>query len=789
MTDSLFPDGGDSVLPILPLRNSVLFPVSVVPVNVGRHRSVRLIETACGGERPVIAVVAQKRAETEDPGFDDVHWIGTVARVLKVIRLGTGQYSVVLQGVSRMRILEPLGRHPCLTARVERIHEPPAVDVEFDALTLHLRESTRALYEHLPSQPREAARILDNVVEPGALADLVTANVSVSNDIKQAVLETLDVRTRLRTVIDMVDRQREVFRVKREISNLVQEEMSRSQRELLLRQQLKRIKQELGEPTDDEDDLESLSERVAMADMPQEADKAARQQLRRMRLMNSASSEYHVARAYVEWLADLPWSKSTPDRLHVGEARRVLDEDHHGLERPKRRIVEYVAVRRLRRDGRAPILCFVGPPGVGKTSLARSIAHAAGREFVRVSLGGVSDEAEIRGHRRTYVGAFPGRIVAGLKKAKSRNPVIVLDEIDKLGRDQRGDPGSALLEVLDPEQNHAFVDHYLEVPVDLSSVMFIATANRMDTIPGPLLDRMEVIELPGYTLDEKRNIAARFIMPRQLSDHGLTPERLELSAEALDGLIEDYTDEAGVRRLEQQIAALCRAVAVRLAKGEDVHLNATMADVKAILGPPRGGRTRAARVPAAGHATALAYSPSGGRLMMVEATRMAGTGKLQTTGSMGDVMRESVAAALTYVRSRASTLGVPDDFLSKIDVHVHLPEGAVPKEGASAGVALYVAMATMLTRQKVRTDVGMAGEITLRGNVLRIGGVKERCLIAHREGLTRVVLPARNAPDLEEVPKDILDALDIQLVNHVDEVLALVCEPAPVVPLEASLPA
>ncbi|MGB3050214.1 MAG: endopeptidase La [Polyangiales bacterium] len=774
MTDSIFPAGAEPILPILPLRNSVLFPATVVPVNVGRPRSVRLIEEACGRERPAIGVVTQHKADVEDPTFDQVYHIGTIARVLKVIRLNSGQYSVVLQGVSRMRIEETLGRHPTMRARVHRYHEPPTVDVEVEALAAHLRESARQLLHDLPTASRESLHILDNVREPGALADLIESNLPVPNESKQEVLEALDIRTRVRKVLDQVNRQNEVLRVKREISSMVEEEMSSSQREYLLRQQVKAIRRELGETDVDEDEIENLRERIALGRLPSEAEAAAKHELRRMGNMNAASSEYHVAQAYVEWLADLPWAKKTPDRLDVQHARQVLDEDHYGLEKPKRRIVEYVAVRKLRRNGRAPILCFIGPPGVGKTSLGRSIARASGRAFVRVSLGGVSDEAEVRGHRRTYVGAFPGRIISGLKKASSNNPVMILDEIDKLGTDQRGDPASALLEVLDPEQNHQFTDHYIDVPFDLSKVMFIATANQKSTIPGPLLDRMEVIEISGYTSREKRSIARDFLIPRQLSEHGLSPERLDFSDEAIDILIDSYTHEAGVRKLEQQAAAVCRAIAVRLANGEDVSIMADPPFIESVLGAAKAKRQKPERIPRAGVATGLAWTAAGGDLLFVEATRMPGTGKLHLTGNMGDVLKESAAAAFTFVRTRAGELGLPEDFVSHIDIHVHLPAGGVPKDGAAAGVPLFVALASALTQFKVRPDVAMSGEITLRGNVLKVSGIKEKCLAAHRAGVARVVLPKRNAPDLEDVPAEVRDDLEICLVSTIDEVLGLV---------------
>jgi ATP-dependent Lon protease len=778
MSDSIFPAGAEPILPILPLRNSVLFPATVVPVNVGRARSVRLIEEACGRERPAIGVVTQHKPEVEDPTFEQVYQTGTIARVLKVIRLNSGQYSVVLQGVSRMRIEEALGRHPTMRARVQRYHEAPVVDVEIEALSAHLRESARRLLNELPTASRESLHILDNVREPGALADLIVSNLPVSNEAKQEVLETLDVRERIRKVLDQVQRQNEVLRVKQEISTMVEEEMSSSQREYLLRQQIKDIRRELGEPID-EDDIEDLRERIALAGLPSDAEQSAKRELRRMSDMNTASSEYQVAHSYVEWLADLPWKKSTPDRLDVVQARTVLDEDHYGLEKPKKRIVEYVAVRKLRRDGRAPILCFVGPPGVGKTSLGRSIARASGRQFIRVSLGGVYDEAEIRGHRRTYVGSFPGRIISGLKKAGTNNPVMVLDEIDKLGRDQGGDPSSALLEVLDPEQNHQFIDHYIDAVFDLSKVMFIATANQQSTIPAALLDRMEVIEIPGYTPREKRSIARDFLIPRQLHEHGLSIERLDFSDEAIDVMVESYTHEAGVRKLEQQAAAVCRAVAVRVANGEDVSIMAEPPFIQEVLGAPKVQRQQPERAARPGLATGLAWTPSGGDLLFVEATRMPGTGKLHLTGNMGDVLKESAAAAFTFVRTRTKELGLTEDFVSRTDIHIHLPAGAIPKDGASAGVPLYVALASVLTELDVRPDVAMSGEITLRGNILKVGGIKEKCLAAHRAGVKRILLPKRNEPDLEEIPDEIRESIEICLVSRVDEILGLVAAPGP----------
>jgi ATP-dependent Lon protease len=791
MTASIPPPSGPEALPILPLRNSVLFPASVVPVNVGRARSVRLIEESFGRDRPLIAVVAQKHSDTEDPEFDEVHAFGTVARVLKVIRLSSGHYSVVLQGVARMRVVEPLGRNPFMRGKVERIHETPVRDTETDALATALREAARRLREVLPQQSRDAAAILENVQDAGALADAVASDLQIPTAQKQLLLELLDVRERLRRVLEVVSRQAQVHKVKKEISTMVQEEMSRSQRDFLLRQQMKTIRKELGE-ADDDDEIEALRERLARAEMPIEADKAARKHLQRMRAMSPHSAEYQVCRNYVEWLADLPWGKVTADRLDVNEAKRVLDEDHHGLEKIKRRIVEYIAVRRLKSDIRGPILCFVGPPGVGKTSLAKSIARATARNFVRVALGGVQDEAEIRGHRRTYVGAYPGRFVVGMKQAGSKNPVMLLDEIDKLATDGRGDPSAALLEVLDPEQNDTFTDHYLEVPLDLSNVLFIATANRKDTIPRPLLDRMELIELAGYTRDEKHHIAMEFLVPKQLREHGLTPERLDFTDEGIDAMIDGYTREAGVRSLEQKIASVCRAVAVRLAEGEDVRQLADPAHVREVLGVPRFEQAVAEKLSHPGVATGLSWTPAGGELMFVEAEQMPGSGHLHLTGKVGDVMKESVAAAFSYIRVRSSDLGLPNDFLSKMDVHVHLPNAALPKDGPAGGVAVFVALSSMLTRLKVRPDVGMSGEITLRGHVLPVTGIKEKCLAAHRAGLKHVLLPKRNEPDLDDVPNEVKKDLQIHLVSRMDEVLPLVLDldsgPAGPAPARASDP-
>jgi len=773
MAESIIPDGSLLSLPILALRNSVLFPASVVPVNVGRPRSVRLIEEAFGVDRPTIGVVAQRSSEDEDPGFSGLHEVGTIARVLKVIRLSSGQYSVVLQGIVRMKILDGVSREPCLRARVERLIDPAPRDEEVDALGAALREASRDLLKVLPQPPREVAVVLENVQEPGAMSDLIASHLPLTAEQKQAILETLDVRARLKMVLDQVRRQSEIHRVKKEVADMVQHEMSKSQRELLLRQQMRTIRRELGESGNEDEELELLRDRLSKAEPPQEADKAARRELSRMSTMNAASAEYQVSFNYVEWIADLPWKKASADRIDVSEVRRVLDEDHHGLEQPKKRILEHAAVRKLRTDRKGPILCFVGPPGVGKTSLGRSIARATGRQFVRISLGGVQDEAEIRGHRRTYVGSLPGRLVSGLKKAGANNPVFVLDEIDKMSADFSGDPASALLEALDPEQNFAFTDHYLNVPVDLSSVMFIATANRKDTIPSPLLDRMEMIEISGYTREDKLAIARQFLVPRQLSEHGLTPEHLEITDAAIERLVSEYTHEPGVRQLTQQVAAICRDVAVRVANGDSQHIDADGLFVAKVLGPPKREPVTAEKILLPGFVTTLSWTPAGGDVLLVEGQKMPGKGEVHLTGGMSDLLKEAAATALTYIRSRASRFGLAPDVLAGIDVHIHLPKGAMPKEGPALGLPILMSLVSVFTGIKLKPDVAVTGEITLRGKLLRVEGLKPKCLAAHHAGIKQIILPAANAPDLEEIPEQIRKELTLHLVSNVEDAMRI----------------
>ena len=765
-------------LPLLPLRNSVVFPASVVPINVGRARSVRLVEDLLGQERAVVGIVSQRDADVDEPGFGDLFDVGTVARVVKVIRLGPSNYSVVLHGISRLKMVQPSGLEPYMRAKVKRIHEDLERDVELDALGASLRESMREVLTLMPNLPKETAGVLDNVRESGALADLIASNLTLEQASvadKQKILEIFDAKARVRAVNGIVMRQLELLRVRKEVSTMVADE-GKSQREAILRQQMRTIKEELGEGGDD-DEVEELRERLRLAGLSEDALKIAKKQLSRLAGMQQQSAEFNVTRTYLEWLSDLPWSKTTPDKLDVEDCRRCLDEDHFGLEKVKKRIVEYIAVRKLRADKKGPILCFIGPPGVGKTSLGRSIARSMGRRYHRIALGGVRDEAEIRGHRRTYVGALPGRIIQGLKKVAVKNPVLVLDEIDKLGVDVMGDPSAALLEVLDPAQNGTFQDHYIDTPFDLSQITFLATANNPDTIPEALWDRLEVIEVPGYTRMEKRSIAREFLAPKQLSAHGLTDERLEFKDDGIEITVDSYTREAGVRGLEREIGSICRHAAMRLAEGEDVHLKATPELVESVLGPPRHIPDLAERTSSPGVATGLAWTPSGGDVLFIEATKMPGKGAVAITGNLKSVMQESASAAVTFVRSRAAQLGLDPEFLKSIDLHVHVPKGGTPKDGPSAGITMFVAVSSLLLGAAVKKDVAMTGEITLRGNILPVGGIKEKLLAAHRAGIKEVLVPARNERDLEDVPKDILEQMKIHLVKRVDEVLPLVLEP------------
>lgn len=767
-------------LPLLPLRNSVFFPGAVMPLTIGRARTIRLIEDTIE-ESSLIAIVAQQSPEVDDPAPMDLYKVGTIARVIKLTRTGKDGFSIVVEGLARFRLADVTQTDPFLRARVEIIEDAGAGEVEVEALAANLKETAREVIDMLPELPVMAKQLLDSISDPGHLADLITANIDAGIEEKQEVLEAAHLKVRLKRVLELITRQAEVTKISNKINSHVKGEMSKSQRDYYLRQQMKAIKEELGERDDDENGIEELERRLRNADLPEDAEKAANRELRRIRNMQPSQAEYTVARTYLEWLADLPWSKVSTDNLDISNAQRQLDEDHYGLEKIKKRIVEYLAVRKLKSDMKGPILCFVGPPGVGKTSLGRSIADALGRKFHRIALGGVRDEAEIRGHRRTYIGALPGRIVQGMKKSGTSNPVVLLDEIDKLGHDVRGDPAAALLEVLDPEQNNTFSDHYLDVPYDLSKVLFIATANQLDTIPAPLRDRMEIIEVPGYTFEEKLAIARQHLVPKQLREHGISSDHVEIPDATLLKLAMSYTREAGVRNLEREVAGVCRSIAVDVALTNTAEkaFDKVVVDVERldkILGAERYFNETAERTSLPGVATGLAWTAAGGDLLFIEATRMGGKGSLTLTGQLGDVMKESAQAAMSWIRSKAVDLGLAgsldEHFLDKNDLHIHFPAGAIPKDGPSAGVTITTALVSLLTGRNVRADTAMSGEVTLRGHVLPVGGIKEKVLAAHRGGIRRVILPARNEKDLADIPPVVRDEMEFIFAKTVDTVLS-----------------
>jgi ATP-dependent Lon protease len=759
-------------LPVLPIRNAVLFPGAVAPFDVGREKSVALVEDVDNLTSPVIAIFAQRDPSTDDPGADDLHTVGCAARVLKALKHSSGNYSLILQGLTRIKLESVTQSGPYLKAKIKRLEEGGLADDEAEALSMSLRDIAKQVIQLMPELPREAGSLIDSITAPGALADLVAHNLDAPVEEKAQLLETVDVKERIRKVLRLLTRQLEILKMRERINSQIKEEMGKNQREYVLRQQLKAIKEELGEDDGDQGDLDGLEDRIAKASLPTEAENVAKKQIKRLRNMQVGSAEYTVVRTYLDWILDLPWHVQTPDNMEIAAVRKVLDDDHYGLEKVKKRILEYLAVRKLKKDKKGPILCLIGPPGVGKTSLGRSIARALGRKFHRISLGGVHDEAAIRGHRRTYVGALPGQLIQGMKKAGTINPVFMMDEVDKLGHDFRGDPSAALLEVLDPEQNNTFADHYLEIPYDLSNVMFIATANQGDTIPAPLRDRMEILEIPGYTRREKLAIARQHLVPKQIEEHGISKEQLEITDAAVEIIIESYTREAGVRTLERQVASVIRGVAVKIAEGDLTPRKIdTEEQLREFLGAGRFTSDVAERTEEPGVCTGLAWTSVGGEILFIEATRMYGSGKMQLTGQLGDVMKESAQAALSYVRAGAERYGIAKDFLDKSDIHIHIPAGSMPKDGPSAGVTMFTALVSMLTGVRVRHDVAMTGEITLRGRVLPIGGLKEKVLAAHRAGIKRVIVPERNKPDLDEVPAEVKNDLEFVFVSKMDQVL------------------
>ena len=772
--------------PLLPLRSAVLFPNVVVPFDIGRPKTIALAKSlaeALSTKEPAYVVAfTQKRPNIDDPAEADLHPIGTLSRVLGAVKQDDGNYALIVQGITRVRLDSIVEAAPFYRAKVEAVASAEETDAELDALGLSLREAMSELLGRVPQLPRELVGQLASVMGTGALADFVAGHVDSPLDEKVALLNELDPKARARDALRIVSRHVETLKVRERINAHVKDELGKTQREHVLRQQMKAIKEELGDDGDGdaEKELEELEKRIAAANLPEEAAQAAAKQLKRLRGMNTASPEYPMVRTYLDWILDLPWTQASDDNLDLSAVRATLEADHYGLEKVKRRILEFLAVRKLKADKKGPILCLIGPPGVGKTSLAKSIARATSRKLHRISLGGVHDEAAIRGHRRTYIGALPGQIIQGMKKVGTTNPVFVLDEIDKVGADYRGDPSSALLEVLDPEQNSTFADHYLELPYDLSNVMFIATANTADTIPAPLRDRMEIIEIPSYTRLEKLAIARSHLVPKQLREHGIT-DQVTLTDEALQITIESYTREAGVRSLERKIAQIVRGVAVKVAEhGEAKETVATEEDVRKYLGPAKFSDDRVERLEDPGVATGLAWTPVGGVILFIEATRMPGTGKMMLTGQLGDVMKESAQAAMSYVRANADRFGIELETLEKSDVHVHIPAGGMPKDGPSAGVTLLTALVSLFTGIRVRHDVAMTGEITLRGRVLPIGGLKEKVLAAHRAGITRVLVPERNRADIEEIPTEVKKEIEFVLVGKMDEVIAAALEKAPV---------
>jgi ATP-dependent Lon protease len=765
-------------IPILPLRNAVIYPYLSMPIAVSRPESMKLIEETLSGQK-LFGVVAQKDSEIEEPEPDDLYSIGTVVKLLKMIRTPEGEMYVLAQGVARMEIYEFTQQKPYYIGKIGVLDDiiEDENDKELIATIKNLRDLFNSVAQLAYNISNEVLTMILNVEDPGTLADMIAENPSFSLQERQELLETLDVKIRLQRVTVLLNREKEILELSREIQSQVQSEMDKSQREYYLREQLKAIQKELGEGDQQTVEIEELRKQIKKTKMPDEAREVANKELDRLSKMHPSAGEYTVSRTYLDWILDLPWEKSTKDNLNVKGAEKVLEKDHYGLEKVKKRILEYLAVRQLTKEPKGPILCFVGPPGVGKTSLGRSIARALNREFVRISLGGIRDEAEIRGHRRTYVGALPGRVIQGLKKAGSNNPVFMLDEIDKVGSDFRGDPASALLEVLDPEQNNSFSDHYLELDFDLSKVMFITTANVLSTIPSPLLDRMEVIEISGYTEEEKIMIAKNYLIPRQLKANGLVRKQLTIDKSALKTLIHSYTRESGLRNLEREISSICRGVAKEVVDGLDKPVRVTSKKVPDYLGPIKFFPEIAERTAQTGVATGLAWTPVGGDILFIEASKMKGKERMTLTGQLGDVMKESAEIALSYVRSKVQDLGISENFQENTDIHIHVPSGAIPKDGPSAGVTLYTALVSLFTEKPVRNDLAMTGEITLRGLVLPVGGIKEKVLAARSAGVEHVMLPAKNEKDLEDLPENVKNELSFHFVSHMDEVIEFALSP------------
>jgi len=772
--------GADTIpemLPVLPLSDAILFPKMVLPLIVLEEISIQLIDDAMAGNRIIGLLASKQQGESQGyPRAEDLASVGASALILKMAKTRDNKAQLLVQGLKRFKIQSFVQGKPYLQAKVKHIEEVEEKDQEIEAMMNNLVGLFVRIVELAPGLPQEMAQMAQSIKDAGTLADMIISTINSSIEEKQRILETTNVRERLKDASRITNRQLEIIELGNKIQQQVKGDLDKRQREFYLREQLKAIKDELGEKDEETVDIDEFRTRIDSAGLPEEAHKEAERELKRLSKMHPSSAEYTVSTTYLDWLTTLPWNTSTTDNLDNKKARKILDDEHYGLEKPKKRIIEYLAVRKLKSDSKGPILCFAGPPGTGKTSLGQSIAHALGRQFVRISLGGVRDEAEIRGHRRTYIGALPGRIIQGIRRAESNNPVFMLDEIDKVGSDFRGDPSAALLEVLDPQQNFSFSDHYLDVAFDLSKVMFITTANILDTVPPALRDRMEVLQLLGYTQEEKLKIANRFLIPRQRAEHGLKASQITFNQGAVRHIIEGYTREAGLRNLEREIANICRGVAARIAGGDVKKTAIKTGDVAGYLGPVRFTPESKARVLIPGVATGLAWTPVGGELLFIEATAMQGQNRLTLTGQLGDVMKESAQAALTFIRTHTKVLGIDDNFFEKKDIHIHIPAGAIPKDGPSAGVTMLAALVSFVTGRKVKKNLAMTGEITLRGQVLPVGGIKEKMLAAYRAGIKTVILPQENQKDLEELPANVRKRINFHFVEKMLDVVKLALE-------------
>ncbi len=768
-------------MPMLPVRDVVVFPYMILPLFVGRESSIKAVDEALAKDR-IIFLVSQKSVEDEEPKSKDIYRVGTISMIMRMLKLPDGRVKILVQGLARGKIKKYLKTKPLFKVNVARMDEatPPEVSLEIEALMRNVKEQLSEVVNMGALVAPELLQVIDEITDPGKLADLVASNLGMKVEDSQKALEIADPVKRLKKVNDLLGKELEVVTMQAKIQSMAKEEMTKTQREYFLREQLKAIRQELGETDDLTAEIEELRDQVQEAEMPEEVEEEALKQVVKLERMHPDSAESSVLRTYIEWLVELPWQVSSEDNLDIKSAKIVLDEDHYDLEKVKERILEYLSVRKLTDKKKGPILCFVGPPGTGKTSLGKSIAKAMGRKFIRMSLGGMRDEAEIRGHRRTYVGALPGRIVQSLKQAGTNNPVIMLDEVDKIGTDFRGDPASALLEVLDPEQNNSFTDHYIAVPFDLSNVMFITTANMMDPIPSALRDRMEVLELSGYTEEEKIQIAKRYLIPRQIEENGLTAEDIKITDSTLRNIISQYTREAGLRNLEREIGSVCRKVARWVAEGLKKKSVISMARLHKLLGPPRFLPEEEQEKNEIGLSVGLAWTQAGGEILYIEVSVMKGKGGLTLTGQLGDVMKESGQAALSYARANAKRLGIKEDFFSTSEIHIHVPSGAIPKDGPSAGITMAVALVSAATKIPVRKDVAMTGEITLRGRVLPIGGLKDKALAAMRAKIDNIIIPEQNRKDIEDIPPQLRKKMNFIVVNHIDQVLGAALERNPI---------